>query len=100
VNLDEVRRTLGAPGPADHAALGTDPRASVERVGESTFDIWLDAVRMVAVDTDGALVLDGPEGTRRWVRERYGNVIADCAERAGGTVTFASEAQAVAVGAR
>ncbi len=100
VNLDEIRRTLGVPGPADHAVWERIRELLVERVGESTFDIWLDAVRMVAVDTDGALVLDGPEGTRSWVRERYGRVIADCAERAGGTVRFASEAQAVAVGAR
>ena len=65
------------------------------------FDIWLDAVRVVAVDTDdGALVLDGPDGTRGWVRERYGAVIADCAELAGATVKFASEAQVVAVGTR
>jgi hypothetical protein len=56
---------------------------------------------MVAVDTDdGALVLDGPDGTRGWVRERYGAVIAGCAELAGATVKFASAAQVVAVGAR
>jgi hypothetical protein len=100
VNLNEVRRTLGVPGPADHAAWEQIRQLLVERVGESTFDIWLDAVQMVAVDTDGALVLDGPEGTRGWVRERYEGVIATCAGRAGGTVRFASEAQAVAVGAR
>jgi hypothetical protein len=34
------------------------------------------------------------------VRERYGAVIAGCAELAGATVKFASEAQVVAVGAR
>ncbi len=100
VNLNEVRRTLGVPGPADHAAWEQIRQLLVERVGESTFDIWLDAVQMVAVDTDGALVLDGPEGTRGWVRERYERVIATCAGRAGGTVRFASEAQAIAVGAR
>jgi hypothetical protein len=101
VNLDEVRRTLGVPGPADHAAWQRTRELLVERVGESTFEIWLDAVGMVAVDTDdGALVLDGPDGTRSWVRERYGGVIADCAELAGATVRFASEAQVVAVGAR
>jgi hypothetical protein len=100
VDLDEVRRTLGVPGPADHASWERIRMLLVERVGGSTFDIWLDAVQMVAVDTDGALVLDGPDGTRGWVRERYGGVIADCAGRAGGTVRFASEAQAFAVGAR
>jgi hypothetical protein len=100
VNLNEVRRTLRVSGPADHAAWEQIRQLLVERVGESTFDIWLDAVQMVAVDTDGALVLDGPEGTRGWVRERYEGVIATCAGRAGGTVRFASEAQAVAVGAR
>jgi hypothetical protein len=101
VNLDEVRRTLGVPGPADHAAWQRTRELLVERVGESTFEIWLDAVGMVAVDTDdGALVLDGPDGTRGWVCERYGAVIAGCAELAGATVKFASEAQVVAVGAR
>jgi hypothetical protein len=100
VNLDEVRRTLGVPGPADHAAWQRTRELLVERVGESTFEIWLDAVEMLAVDTDGALVLDGPDGTRGWVRERYGGVIAGCAELAGATVKFASEAQVVAVGAR
>jgi hypothetical protein len=100
---DEVCRTLGVPGPADHAAWQQTRELLVERVGESMFAIWLDAVGMVAVDTDdGALVLvlDGADGTRGWVRERYGAVIAGCAELAGATVKFASEAQVVAVGAR
>ena len=100
VDLDEVRRTLGVPGPTDRAAWNRIRELLIERVGESTFEIWLDAVGMIAVDADGALMLDGPDATSGWVRERYGGVIAECAGRAGATVRFASQAQAIAVGAR
>jgi len=100
VSLEEVRRTLGVPGPGDHAAWEQVRELLIERVGRSAFEIWLTDVQIVAVDAEGALLLDAGGELRCWVRQRYGGVIAECATRANAAVRFASEAQSVAMAAQ
>jgi chromosomal replication initiator protein len=55
-------------------------RADLRRaVGESTYEIWLEPLELVAV-RDGRLVIDAPEATRAWVRKRFGRLIQDRAK--------------------
>jgi hypothetical protein len=100
VNLDEVRRTLGVPGPFDHAEWERIRKLLVEAVGESTFAIWLEPVELIAIDPDGALVLHAPLELRGWLQERFGRVVAQAAERAGRATRMADVAQSAAMGAR
>jgi hypothetical protein len=100
VNLDEVRRTLGVPGPSDHADWERIRKLLVEAVGESTFAIWLEPVELIAIDADGALVLHAPPELRGWLQERFGRVVAQAAERAGRATRMADVARSAALGAR
>lgn len=63
------------------------------RVGESTFAIWLDPLELRAVDASQALIVDAPEATRSWLRERFRRVICASADRVGRQVLVADEAQ-------
>ena len=80
VNLDEVRRTLGVPGPSDHADWSRIRKLLAEAVGESTFAIWFEPVELIAIDPDGSLVLHAPPGLRGWLQARFGLVVAQAAE--------------------
>jgi hypothetical protein len=100
VNLDEVRRTLGVPGPSDHADWERIRKLLVEAVGESTFAIWLEPVELIAIDADGALVLHAPPELRGWLQERFGRIVAQAAERAGRATRMADVARSAALGAR
>ena len=67
------------------------------RLGESTFEIWLAAIELVAVDADGALVLIAPEPTSGWVRTRFGRLIADTAGQLGRRAAIADDARSAAL---
>jgi hypothetical protein len=60
-------------------------------VGESTFEIWLEPLELIAVDPCAALVIGGPPATFSWLQHRYGRVIARCAEEASRRFRFAVE---------
>jgi len=51
VDLDAVRRGLGLPVLADRDAWGRIRARLRETVGESMFEIWLDPLELIAVDT-------------------------------------------------
>ncbi len=54
-------------------------RAELRRaVGESTFEIWLEPLELVAI-RDGKLLLDAPRATRPWLAKRFGRVLEACA---------------------
>ena len=99
VNLDEVRRTLGVPGPSDHADWSRIRKLLAEAVGESTFAIWFEPVELIAIDPDGSLVLHAPPGLRGWLQARFGRVVAQAAERAGRATRIADATQSAAMGA-
>ena len=51
-------------------------RADLRRaVGESTFEIWLEPLELVAL-RDGKLLIDAPAATRAWVTKRFGRLLA------------------------
>jgi chromosomal replication initiator protein len=47
-------------------------------VGESTFEIWLEPLELVAI-RDGKLMIDAPKATQAWVAKRFGRVLESCA---------------------
>jgi hypothetical protein len=63
------------------------------RVGESMFAIWLDPLELRAVDASQRLIVDAPEATRSWIRDRFRKVISEAADQVGRHVLIADEAQ-------
>jgi len=65
-----------------------------QRVGESTFDIWLAPLELQAFDGQ-TLILTAPPGTRQWIAARYGRLLERCARQAlgeGTRVVFSDDA--------
>jgi chromosomal replication initiation ATPase DnaA len=91
VDLEEVRRGLGLPTVEDRGDWAEVRDRLLDAVGESTFEIWLDQVELIAVDSNRALVLAVNEQTGSWVRERFGRLLSGCVERAGRDFRFATE---------
>ena len=59
-------------------------RAELRRaVGESTFEIWLEPLELVAL-RDGKLLIDAPAATQDWVARRFARVLDRCARNAFG----------------
>jgi hypothetical protein len=98
VSLEEVRRTLGAPGAVDHADWGKIRTLVADAVGQTMFEVWFEPVKLIAIDPDGALVLDAPLTSRSWLLERFSTVMADVGVRAGRAMRIASAAQSAAMG--
>jgi hypothetical protein len=67
------------------------------RLGESQFEIWLSPLELRVVDASRALVVDVPDATRSWVRERFGRVIAGAGAEVGRVVLVADEARSRAM---
>ncbi|MGH3610416.1 MAG: DnaA N-terminal domain-containing protein, partial [Pseudonocardiaceae bacterium] len=77
VDLDEVRRGLEIPAASDRCDWRQIRSLLEERVGESTFAIWLDPVELIAIDDDRVLVVAVPPETAAWTGKRFGGLIAD-----------------------
>jgi hypothetical protein len=99
VDLDAVRRGLGIPTAEDLHDWQRIRELLKAKVGESQFDIWLEPVELIAIDSDRKLVLAVPPTTAGWTRERFGRVLAACASSVSREVRFADEPERRAVGA-
>jgi hypothetical protein len=99
VDLDAVRRGLGIPAAEDLHDWQRIRELLKAKVGESQFDIWLEPVELIAIDSDRKLVLAVPPTTAGWTRERFGRVLAACASFVSREVRFADEPERRAVGA-
>ena len=65
-------------------------------VGESAYDIWLAPLNLHSWDGQ-MLVLEAPRGTQAWVSNRFGRVLATCAQAVAGgdvRVVFADDGAA------
>jgi hypothetical protein len=62
-------------------------------VGESTFDIWLARLELIAVDLEGTLMVSEPPETVGWVGRRFGRVLDGVARRAGRRLRVADDAE-------
>jgi DnaA N-terminal domain len=91
IDLNEVRRGLGMPGLADRDDWAQIRGRLREIVGDSMFEVWLGPLALIAIDPSGTLVVDAPPSTFSWLRQRYGRVIARCADEASRALRFAEE---------
>ena len=91
IDLDEVRRGLAIPGVTDRQDWKQIREALRELVGESTFEIWLDPLELIAIDPGGALVVDAPSAMFSWLRHTYGRMLGRCAEEASRRFRCAEE---------
>jgi DnaA N-terminal domain len=63
VDLDAVRRSLDLPSAEDLSVWRRIRTELQRRVGESTFDIWLDPIELIAADSERQLMLAAPART-------------------------------------
>jgi hypothetical protein len=92
-----VRLSLRLPNADDHAIWWRIRTHLADKVSETTFAVWLAPLQLIAIDRAGALVVAAPDQTAPWVRERFGRLIAQCAEQAGRQVRLAGEPERLAV---
>jgi hypothetical protein len=97
VELSAVRERLAAAGAAEQAAWEQIRARLLQAVGESTFEIWLAPLELIAVDLAGSLVIDAPEATRSWVQTRFGRLLERCTAEAGRAIRFAEELERLAL---
>jgi DnaA N-terminal domain len=97
VDLGAVRERLTAAGPAERAAWEQIRARLLQTVGESTFEIWLAQLELIAVERNRSLVIDTPEATRGWVQTRFGRLLEHCAAAAGRAIRFAEELERLAL---
>jgi chromosomal replication initiator protein len=67
-------------------------------VGESTYEIWLEPLELVAI-RDGKLLVKAPPATENWVAKRFGRVLENCARLVFGSeveVELSSQTQGIA----
>ena len=98
MDVAEVRRELRTPGVDDRSDWEQVRQRLRDRVGPSAFEIWLEAVELIAVDRGGGLVVAGPVETSAWVKSRFGPVLSACAAMVGRKVRLADERERAAVG--
>ena len=97
VDLDAIRRGLGVPTAEDRSDWQQIRELLRAKLGESQFDIWLEPVELIAIDSDRQLVLALPLATAGWTRERFGWVLAACASSVGREVRFADQPELCAL---
>jgi hypothetical protein len=91
VDLGAVRARLRAAGGTDRAAWEEMRAVLLDAVGDSTFEIWLAPLDLIAVDLEGTLVVSAPRETVGWVARRFGRILASAAGRAGRRLRIADE---------
>jgi len=100
VDLDAVRRGLAVPEAVERGDWQRIRELLEASVGESTFAIWLAPLALIAVEDEGErrLVVAAPAATASWTRERFGRLLASCADRVGRELRFATEPEIQALG--
>jgi hypothetical protein len=95
VDLAPVRARLRTAGEADLAAWGRVRVRAIlrEGVGESTFEIWLAPLELIAVDLAGTLIVSAPAETVGWVARRFGAVLGGAGQRADRSARIADKAE-------
>jgi hypothetical protein len=97
VDVAAVDERLAAAESGDRAAWEQMRRLLLQAVGETTFEIWLARLELIAVDRDGSLVIGTSEATRGWVRTRFGRLLERCAAQTGCVVRFGAEHERLAL---
>jgi hypothetical protein len=93
VDLNTVRERLRAAGKEDLAAWDRVRALLREAVSDSTFEIWLTPLELIAVDIEGALIVSAPAETAGWLTRRFGRLLDGAAQRAGHRLRLADEVE-------
>ena len=97
VDLDAVRAELADPTTIDCDDWSQFRDAVALIVGETVFEVWFAPLTLAGVDRSGALTAVGPQATRSWFLDRFGDVIAKASERTGRLIAIADERQSQAI---
>ena len=84
-------RHLGIPGRVDRDDWEQVRNQLRELVGDSTFEIWLEQLELIAVDRVGTLVIAAPAATRGWIEQRFARVLARSGEQQSRALRLANE---------
>jgi hypothetical protein len=93
VDLVVVRAGLAAGSEADRTAWEQVRMLLLQTVGESTFEIWLEPLELIAVDGSSTLILSAPDATVSWIRERFGGLLNRAAQGVGRPLRIADEVE-------
>jgi hypothetical protein len=93
VDLAAVRAGLAAGGEADRTAWEQVRALLLQTVGESTFEIWLEPLELIAVDGRGTLIISTPDATVSWIRHRFGRLLNRAAQGVGRSLRIADEVE-------
>lgn len=88
-----MRERLRAAGEADLAAWEQVRAFLREAVGESTFEIWLASLELIAVGVERMLIVSAPADTVGWVERRFGRILDAAAQRGGRRLRIADEVE-------
>ncbi len=91
VDTDAARRQLRPPGDYDRNGWAEIRRELQRVVGETTFDIWLAGLELIAVDDCDQLLLSAPVGIRSWVSQRFAQTLDRAAAQSGRVLRLADE---------
>jgi hypothetical protein len=93
VDLAVVRARLAAGSEADRVAWEQVRMVLLQTVGESTFEIWLEPLELIAVDGSGVLIVSAPDATVSWIRARFGRLLNRVAQGVGRALRIADEVE-------
>jgi DnaA N-terminal domain len=93
VPLGAVRERLRAAGKEDLADWEQARACLLEAVGESTFEIWLAPLELLAVDVEGTLIVSAPAEAASWIVRRFGRVLDGAAQHVGRPLRVADEVE-------
>ena len=91
VDIDAVREQLGPPTERDTDDWQRSRDALRRIVGESTFEIWLAELELIAVAPNGCLLLAGRAATRGWVAKRFSSTFDRAAQLVDRSIRLASD---------
>lgn len=91
VDIDAARKQLRPPADYDQVGWAEIRRELQRVVGETTFDIWLTGLELIAVDDRDQLLLGGPVGIRSWVSQRFAQTLDRAAAQSGRVLRLAAE---------
>ena len=88
-----MRAGLAAGGEADRTAWEHVRTLLLQTVGESTFEVWLERLELIAVDGRGTLIVSAPDATVSWIRQRFGRLLNRAAQGVGRPLRIADEVE-------
>ena len=88
-----MRAGLAAGSEADRTAWEQVRALLLQTVGESTFEIWLEPLELIAVDDRSTLIVSAPDATVSWIRQRFGRLLNRAAQGVGRPLRIADDVE-------